>query len=62
MQDTVYMVKQFNLKTGHVALATPFDVKTSFELVTQNQKQMPTFNVSGNFMADVEHQHFVAKN
>ncbi len=61
MQDTVYMVKQFNLKTGHVALATPFDVKTSFELVTQKPKANANINVSGNFMADVKHQHFVAK-
>jgi AsmA protein len=61
MQDAVYMVKQFNLKTGHVALATPFDVKTSFELVTEKPKANAKINVTGNFMADVEHQHFVAK-
>lgn len=61
MQDTVYLIKQLNLKTGHVALATPFDVKTSFELLTQKPKLNAKINVSGNFMADVERKHFVAK-
>lgn len=61
MQDTVYMVKQFNLKTGHVALARPFDVETSFDLNTQKPKVNAKINVSGNFMADVENKHFIAK-
>ncbi len=61
MQDTAYMVKEFNLKTGHIALANPFDVKASFKLVTQKPKVNAKINVSGDFMADVEHQHFVAK-
>lgn len=61
MQDAVYMVKQFNLKTGHVALAHPFDVKTTFNLSAQKPNVNAKFDISGNFMADVENKHYVAK-
>lgn len=61
MQDAVYMVKQFNLKTGHVALARPFDVETTFDLQAKKQNVNAKFDISGNFMADVENKHYVAK-
>lgn len=61
MQDTAYMVKQFNLKTGHVALARPFDVETTFNLSAQKPNVNAKFDISGNFMADVENKHYVAK-
>lgn len=61
MQDTVYMVKQFNLKTGHVALARPFDVETTFDLRAQKPNINAKLSLSGNFMADVDNKHYVAK-
>ena len=61
MQDTVYMIKQFNLQTRHIALARPFDLKTTFDLVGQNPKLNAKFDISGNFMADVENKHYVVK-
>lgn len=61
MQDTVYMIKRFNLQTGHIALARPFDLETTFDLVGQKPKLNAKFDISGNFMADVENKHYVVK-
>lgn len=61
MQDTVYMIKQFNLQTGHIALARPFDLETTFDLVAQKPKLNAKFDISGNFMADIENKHYVVK-
>ena len=61
MQGSVYAIKEFKLRTGHVALETPFDVETSFNLQAQQPKLNAKIDVAGNFMADVEHKHFVAK-
>ena len=62
MQDNVYLLKQFNLKTGHVALARPFDVETTFDLRAQKPNVSAKLDISGNFMADVDNKHYVAKN
>jgi len=57
-QDATYRITDFNLATGHVALAEPVDVETSFK-VSANQ---PAINiekqVKGEFLYDPEHKHF----
>jgi len=61
MSNAKYSISQFNLKTGHVALARPFDVKTNFKVQASNPNVDAKFKLSGNFMADVEAKHYVAK-
>jgi AsmA protein len=61
MNDAQYAIKQFNLKTGHVALAQPFDVDTNFNIKAQKPAIDAKIAISGNFMADVENKHYVAK-
>jgi AsmA protein len=61
MNNAKYSVTQFNLKTGHVALDHPFDLKTNFKLQASNPKVNAEFKLSGNFMADVDAKHYVAK-
>lgn len=57
-QDAIYSITDFNLATGHVALAKPVDVETSFK-VSANQ---PAINiqkkVKGEFFYDPENKHF----
>ena len=60
ISNAKYSITQFNLKTGHVALARPFDVKTNFKLLASNPNVNADFKLSGNFMADVEAKHYVA--
>lgn len=56
-----YTIDQFQLKAGHVALKTPFDLETSF-IATANQPSVKAdIRLKGNFMADPEAKHFVAK-
>jgi len=54
-------LSKFNLETGHVALARPFDVKTDFELSAKEPALNIAAKIKGNFMADPEQKHFVAK-
>lgn len=54
-------LSKFNLETGHVALAEPFDVSTDFELSAKQPELNIAANIQGNFMADPEQKHFVAK-
>lgn len=61
MNDAQYAINHFNLKTGHVALARPFDVETTFELRSQKPNVNAKFDISGNFMADIENKHYVVK-
>ena len=61
MSNAKYSISQFNLKTGHVALARPFDLNTTFKLQASNPKVNADFKLSGNFMADVDAKHYVAK-
>ncbi|HZV98590.1 MAG TPA: AsmA family protein, partial [Methylophilaceae bacterium] len=56
-----YSVSKFNLKTGHVALAEPFDVDTDFTVEASNPKLKADTSLKGNFLLDPEAQHFVAK-
>lgn len=61
MNNAKYSVTQFNLKTGHVALDHPFDLKTNFKIQASNPKVNAEFKLSGNFMANVDAKHYVAK-
>lgn len=54
-------LSKFNLETGHVALAEPFDVSTDFELSAKQPELNIAAKIQGNFMADPEQKHFVAK-
>ena len=56
-----YSISKLNLKTGHVALAEPIDLKTDF-LVTGNQPLINAkVNLKGNFLADTKAKHYAAK-
>ncbi len=61
MADAKYSVKHFNLTTGHVALKQPFDLATDFELTASKPAISAKANIKGNFMADPDAKHFVAK-
>jgi AsmA protein len=61
MTDAKYSVNKFNLKTGHVALKRPFDIATDFELTASKPVINAKANIKGNFMADPDAKHFVAK-
>ncbi|MCB5190751.1 AsmA family protein [Methylobacillus arboreus] len=56
--DSTYAIKQFSLKTGRVALGTPFDLASDFELSTSAPKVEAKVKLQGNFMADPENKHF----
>lgn len=56
-----YALSKFNLKTGRVALAQPFDLQTDFDLAASKPELKLSAAIQGNFMADPEAKHFVAK-
>ncbi|BCM26161.1 AsmA family protein [Methyloradius palustris] len=59
--DAKYSISNLNLTTGHVALATPFDMATDFTLEASKPKLKVDAELKGNFMADPDNKHFVAK-
>src|SRR5450830_883319 len=59
--DAKYSISNLNLTTGHVALATPFDLATDFTLEASKPKLKVDANIKGNFIADPDNKHFVAK-
>lgn len=59
--DAKYSLSKFNLKTGHVALAEPFDLATDFTVEASKPKVKADVAAKGNFMADPENKHFVVK-
>lgn len=56
-----YSISKFNLKTGEVALAKPFDLSTDFSVAASQPKVLADVKLKGNFMADPEQQHFVVQ-
>lgn len=56
-----YQLNKFNLETGHVALAEPFDLATDFELVATKPELKAVAKIKGNFMADPDNKHYIAK-
>lgn len=61
MTDANYSISNFNLTTGHVALKQPFELATDFELAASKPYVHAKANIKGNFMADPDAKHFVAK-
>ncbi|HEY8117813.1 MAG TPA: AsmA family protein [Methylophilaceae bacterium] len=61
MAGANYSLTKFNLKTGHVALAQPFDVATDFTVTASQPKVKAEADIKGNFLADPEQKHYVAK-
>lgn len=59
--DNRIELSKFNLKTGHVALAAPFDMSTDFALKASKPALSVAAAVSGNFMADPDDRHYAAK-
>lgn len=58
---TEYQLSNFNLETGHVALAEPFDLKTDFDLTATKPELKVAAKITGNFMADPDNKHYIAK-
>ena len=56
-----YKISKFNLKTGHIALATPVDVITDFTVNSNQPAIAANANLKGNFLVDTATKHFVAK-
>lgn len=56
-----YTIKDFNMKSGHLALAEPVDIATDFHIEANQPALHASVNVNGNFTADPETQHYVAK-
>ena len=61
MTDKELALRKFNLKTGHVALASPFDLASDFEVEANNPAVKATVNLKANVLADPEQQHFAVK-
>ncbi len=57
-----YTIKDFNMTSGHIALAEPVDIATDFHIEANQPALNAKVNVKGNFTADPETQHYVAKN
>ena len=57
-QDATYSITDFNLATGHVALAEPVDVETSFKVSANKPAINIEKKVKGEFLYDPEHKHF----
>lgn len=56
-----YQVSDLELEAGHIALAEPFDLETSFQLEASQPAIKAQVSVNGNFMVDPEAGHYVAK-
>jgi AsmA protein len=59
--DANYSLTKLNLKTGHVALAQPFDLETDFTVAASKPKVNAVVTAKGNFMANPDEKHFVVK-
>jgi len=56
-----YSIKDFNMNSGHIALAEPVDIATNFHIEANEPPLNAKVNLKGNFTADPETQHYVAK-
>jgi AsmA protein len=59
--DATYSISKFNMQAGQVALATPFDLDTNFNLVANKPEINADVAIKGNFFADPETQHYIIK-
>jgi AsmA protein len=60
--EASYTISQFNMQSGQIAIAQPFDLDTSFNLVASNPEINANIAIKGNFFADPEAQHYILKN
>jgi len=60
--EATFSINNFNMQSGQIALATPFDLDTSFNLVSNKPEINSDIAIKGNFFADPETKHFVIKN
>lgn len=56
-----YALNKFNLTSGHIALAEPFDLSTDFNITANQPVVAADVKLKGNFLADPDAKHFVAK-
>lgn len=56
-----YGISNFNLSSGHIALAEPVDLKTDFTITANQPLLNAKVNLQGNFLADTKAKHYVAK-
>lgn len=56
-----YALSKFNLTSGHIALAEPVDLETDFTVASNQPLVSAEAKIKGNFLADPENKHFVAK-
>lgn len=56
-----YKISAFNMESGAIALAQPFDLKTDFVVSANQPAANANIALSGNFLADPETQHYVVK-
>ncbi len=59
--DATYQISKLNLKTGHVALAEPFDLETDFAVTASKPLVNAVVKINGNIMADTKAKHYVLK-
>lgn len=56
-----YALSKFNFTSGHIALAQPVDLATDFHIEANQPEIAANLKLKGNFLADPESKHFVAK-
>jgi AsmA protein len=60
--EATFSINNFNMQSGQIALATPFDLDTNFNLVSNKPEINSDVAIKGNFFADPETKHFIIKN
>ncbi len=59
--DAKYNITKLNMKSGHIALAEPVDLDTSFTLTSNKPEATANVNLKGNFLIDPKTKHFNVK-
>ncbi|MFW5440566.1 MAG: AsmA family protein [Methylophilaceae bacterium] len=60
-KDAKYSISQFNLSSGHIAVAEPVDLDTNFTITSNQPVVNAKANIKGNFLHDPESKHFKVK-
>lgn len=56
-----HAISKFNMKSGHIALAEPFDLETDFTVSANQPVMAANAVIKGNFLADPKTKHFKVK-
>ena len=59
--DAQYNVTEFNMHSGHIALAEPVDLETDFKVTANKPELVANVKLQGNFLVDPKTKHFKAK-